>query len=107
MPFGASLPVTVDVQQQVGGADGESDLVPEAVSQAVGEGLRARLAFEAIVIADLLSHSAALQFKVTAAENRSGRQRHWALSRHNSDTASWTHPHLTQAPKLQDIGVVS
>lgn len=77
--LGASLPVTVDVQQQVGGADGESDSVPEAISQAVGEGLGARLAFEAVVIADLLSHSAALQFKVTAAKkkkkNRSGRQK--------------------------------
>lgn len=63
----------------MGGADGESDLVPEAISQAVGEGLRARLAFEAVVIADLLSHSAALQFEVTAAENRSERQMCWAL----------------------------
>lgn len=56
----------------MGGADGEGDLVPEAVSQAVGEGLGAWLAFEAVVIADLLSHSAALQFKVTAAENGGG-----------------------------------
>lgn len=83
----------------MGGADGESDLVPEAVSQAVGEGLGARLAFEAVVIADLLSHAAALQFKVTAAENRSGRQRRRALSRHNRATASWSYPDLTQAPK--------
>lgn len=62
------LPVTVDMQQEVGGADGESDLVPEAVSEAVGEGLGARLAFEAVVVTDLLSHSAALQLKVTVAE---------------------------------------
>lgn len=80
----------------MGGADGESDLVPEAVSQTVGEGLGARLAFEAVVIADLLSHAAALQFKVTAAENRSGRQRRWALSRRNSGTASWNY--LPQRP---------
>lgn len=72
--LGASLPVTVDVQQQVGGADGESDSVPEAISQAVGEGLGARLAFEAVVIADLLSHSAALQFKVTAAKKKKKKQ---------------------------------
>lgn len=62
------LPVTVDMQQEVGGADGESDLVPEAVGEAVGEGLGAWLAFEAVVVTDLLSHSAALQLKVTAAE---------------------------------------
>lgn len=50
----------------MGGADGESNLMPLAVSKAVREGLRARLAFEAIVVADLLSHPAALQLKVTA-----------------------------------------
>lgn len=66
------LPVTVHVQQEVGGADRQRDLVPEAVGKAVGEGLRARLAFEAVVVADLLSHAAALQLKVTAVEeNRS------------------------------------
>ncbi len=53
----------------MGGADGESDLVPLAISEAVREGLGARLAFEAIVVADLLSHPAALQLKVTAAED--------------------------------------
>ena len=57
------------MQQQVGCADGEGDLVPLAISEAVGEGLRARLAFEAVVVADLLSHTAALQLKVTAAED--------------------------------------
>lgn len=70
------LPVTVDVQQEVGGADGESDLVPQAIGEAVREGLRARLAFEAVVVADLLPHSTALQLKVAAAareETRSER----------------------------------
>lgn len=62
------------MQQQVGGADGEGDLVPEAVGQAVGEGLGARLAPGAVVVADLLPHAAALHFKVAAAESRSGRQ---------------------------------
>jgi len=62
------LPVTVHVQQEVGGADGEGDLVPLAVGEAVGEGLGARLAFEAVVVADLLPHPAALQLKVTAEE---------------------------------------
>lgn len=52
----------------MGGADGESDLVPEAVSETVGEGLGARLAFEAVVVADLLSHPTALQLKITAVE---------------------------------------
>lgn len=56
------------MQQEVGGADGERDLVPLAVGEAVGEGLGARLAFEAVVVADLLSHPAALQLKVTAGE---------------------------------------
>lgn len=91
-PLGASLPVTVDMQQEVGGADGQSDLVPEAISQAVGEGLGARLAFEAVVIADLLSHSAALQLKVTAEENRSGRQ---------------TCTHSNTNTKKQDIGNIN
>lgn len=54
----------------MGGADGESDLVPLAVSEAVGEGLGARLAFVAVVVADLLSHPAALQLKVAAGEER-------------------------------------
>lgn len=70
------LPVTVDVQQEVGGADGESDLVPQAIGEAVREGLGARLAFEAVVVADLLPHSAALQLEVAAAareETRSER----------------------------------
>lgn len=60
------LPVTVDMQQKVGGADGEGDFVPLSVGEAVGEGLRPRLAFEAVVVTDLLSHPAALQLKVTA-----------------------------------------
>lgn len=64
------LPVTVDVQQEVGGADGEGDLVPLAICEAVREGLGARLAFEAVVVADLFSHSAALQLKVAAGEER-------------------------------------
>lgn len=72
MAYVRVLPVTVHVQQEVGGADRERDLVPEAVGKAVGEGLRARLSFEAVVVADLLSHAAALQLKVTAVEeNRS------------------------------------
>lgn len=50
----------------MGGADGEGDFVPLAISEAVGEGLRSRLAFEAVVVADFLSHSAAFQLKVTA-----------------------------------------
>lgn len=58
----------------MGGADGESDLVPLAVSEAVGEGLGARLAFEAVVIADLLSHPAALQLEVTAGEEVRGQR---------------------------------
>lgn len=62
------LPVAVDVQQQVGGADREGDLVPLSVGEAVGEGLGAWLAFEAVVVADLLSHPAALQLKVAAEE---------------------------------------
>lgn len=64
------LPVAVHVQQEVRGADGESDLVPLAISQAVGEGLGARLAFEAVVVADLLPHAAALQLKVAVEEER-------------------------------------
>ena len=62
------LPVAVDMQKQVGGADCEGDLVPLAISEAVGEGLGAWLAFEAVVVADLLSHPAAFQLKVTAME---------------------------------------
>lgn len=58
------------MQQEVGGADRERDLVPEAVGKTVGEGLRAWLAFEAIVVADLLSYAAALQLKVTAVEKK-------------------------------------
>lgn len=54
----------------MGGADGESNLVPEAIGKAVGEGLGARLAFEAVVVADLLSHSTAFQLKVTAGEKK-------------------------------------
>lgn len=64
------LPVTVNVQQEVGGADGEGNLVPLAIGQAVGEGFGARLAFEAVVVADFLSHAATLQFKVTAGQRR-------------------------------------
>lgn len=60
------LPVTVNVQKQVGGTDGKGDLVPLAISEAVGEGFRTWLAFEAVVIADLLSHPAAFQLKVAA-----------------------------------------
>lgn len=59
----------------MGGADGESDLVPLAVSEAVGEGLGARLAFVAVVVADLLSHPAALQLKVAAGEETSSEVR--------------------------------
>ena len=50
----------------MGRADGEGNLMPLAIGEAIGEGFGARLAFEAIVVADLLSHSAALQLKVTA-----------------------------------------
>lgn len=64
------LPVAVHVQQEVRGADGESDLVPLTISQTVGEDLGARLAFESVVVADLLPHTAALQLKVTAEEKR-------------------------------------
>lgn len=68
------LPVTVDMQQEVGGADGESDLVPQAIGEAVREGLGARLAFEAVVVADLLPHSAALQLKIAAAAREETRE---------------------------------
>lgn len=57
----------------MGSADGESDLVPLSISEAVGEGLGARLAFKAVVVADLLPHPAALQLKVTALEERRSR----------------------------------
>lgn len=56
----------------MGGADGEGDLVPLAISEAVGEGFRTWLAFEAVVIADLLPHPAAFQLKVTAGEEVTG-----------------------------------
>lgn len=50
----------------MGGADGEGYLMPVAIGKAVGEGLGTRLAFEAVVVPDLLSHTAALQLKVAA-----------------------------------------
>lgn len=44
--------------------------MPLAISETVGEGLGAGLALEAIVVADLLSNAAALQFKVAKGEGR-------------------------------------
>lgn len=54
----------------MGGADGKCDLVPEAIGKAIGKGLRAGLAFEAVVIADLFPHSTTLQLKITATEKK-------------------------------------
>ena len=54
----------------MGSADGERNLVPEAIGKAVREGLGPRFAFEAVVVADLLSHSTAFQLKVTAGEKQ-------------------------------------
>lgn len=64
------LPVTVDMQQKVGGADGEGDLVPLSISQSVREWLRSWLPLKAVVVADFLSHTTAFQLEVTAKVER-------------------------------------
>lgn len=58
------------MEQEMGGANGQGNLVPLPIGQPVGEGLGAWLPFESVVVANLLPHSTALQLKVAVQEQK-------------------------------------
>lgn len=59
------------MDHEMGGTNGQGNLVPLPVSQPVGEGLGARLPFETVMVANLLPHSTAFQLKVAADKKKS------------------------------------
>lgn len=61
---GKDVPVAVDMEEEVRGADGQRDLVPLSVCHAVREGLRPGLPVMYVMVPDLVPQTAALQFKI-------------------------------------------
>ena len=67
---GQDIPVAVDVEQEMGGADRQCNLVPLPISQAVRKCLCPGPPIVYVVIANLIPQNTALQFKIAVCKEQ-------------------------------------